>query len=346
MLLMQAAITAAPQEMLSVPIRLGEGVFSLAAVLAAVENRDGEHAARVENSRLGLASRNHALHLGFAVCNSRTALGMRDARSRTRVRSRCTGKERDAETGLDYFGARYYANSMGRWMSVDPTLSSATAVDPQTWNRYSYVRNMPIIAIDLDGRRLTLVIVDRSNLPSSVIGTTAFGIAQRYRDAGVKNVNVTFSDSVPFNVRNDYKVDKNTVYLEIQANNNGQVVRALGAEGSNPKGWSDNPGPGGSAGVVDTKDPYLIPAGASPRDMIDALIAYGVHETAHKWLPHCRNCTVSDIMYGGQDPLRNVPFTKEEADRLRHLLATEDEKYDMDPGAGVGINGAGTKKPQ
>jgi RHS repeat-associated protein len=30
-----------------------------------------------------------------------------------------TGKERDAESGLDYFGARYYASSMGRFMSPD-----------------------------------------------------------------------------------------------------------------------------------------------------------------------------------------------------------------------------------
>jgi RHS repeat-associated protein len=30
-----------------------------------------------------------------------------------------TGKERDAESGNDYFGARYYASSMGRWMSPD-----------------------------------------------------------------------------------------------------------------------------------------------------------------------------------------------------------------------------------
>ena len=33
--------------------------------------------------------------------------------------SRSTGKERDSESGLDYFGARYYASSMGRWISAD-----------------------------------------------------------------------------------------------------------------------------------------------------------------------------------------------------------------------------------
>jgi RHS repeat-associated protein len=34
-------------------------------------------------------------------------------------RSRFTAKERDAESGNDYFGARYYASSMGRWLSPD-----------------------------------------------------------------------------------------------------------------------------------------------------------------------------------------------------------------------------------
>jgi len=32
---------------------------------------------------------------------------------------RYTGKERDTESGLDYFGARYYGSNMGRWMSPD-----------------------------------------------------------------------------------------------------------------------------------------------------------------------------------------------------------------------------------
>ena len=34
-------------------------------------------------------------------------------------RSRSSGKERDAESGNDYFGARYYASNMGRFMSPD-----------------------------------------------------------------------------------------------------------------------------------------------------------------------------------------------------------------------------------
>jgi RHS repeat-associated protein len=66
---------------------------------------------------------------------------------------RFTGKERDAETGLDYFGARYYASRSGRFTSVDPALDIEAALfDPQRWNRYAYVRNNPLRFIDPDGR--------------------------------------------------------------------------------------------------------------------------------------------------------------------------------------------------
>ena len=64
-----------------------------------------------------------------------------------------TGKERDAETGLDYFGARYLSSAQGRWMSVDPvTITKDRMRDPQRLNLYAYVRNSPLNAIDRDGR--------------------------------------------------------------------------------------------------------------------------------------------------------------------------------------------------
>src|SRR5258708_750212 len=67
-----------------------------------------------------------------------------------------TGKERDAKSGLDYFGARYYSNGLGRFISAD-WAAKATAVpyaefaDPQSLNLYSYVRNMPTTKYDADG---------------------------------------------------------------------------------------------------------------------------------------------------------------------------------------------------
>jgi RHS repeat-associated protein len=66
---------------------------------------------------------------------------------------RFTGKERDAETGLDYFGARYYGSKIGRFTTVDPNLNMKRALlDPQEWNRYAYGRNNPLRFVDPDGR--------------------------------------------------------------------------------------------------------------------------------------------------------------------------------------------------
>jgi RHS repeat-associated protein len=71
---------------------------------------------------------------------------------------RFTGKERDAETGLDYFGARYYRASHGRFTTVDPALNiPAALVDPQRWNRYAYGRNNPLRFLDPDGSDVILL---------------------------------------------------------------------------------------------------------------------------------------------------------------------------------------------
>jgi RHS repeat-associated protein len=66
---------------------------------------------------------------------------------------RFTGKERDSETGLDYFGARYYGSRIGRFTTVDPVYTwRENLVDPQRWNRYAYVRNNPLRYVDPDGK--------------------------------------------------------------------------------------------------------------------------------------------------------------------------------------------------
>jgi RHS repeat-associated protein len=64
---------------------------------------------------------------------------------------RFTGKERDAETGLDYFGARYFSGAMGRFTSPDPGSAGAVPSNPQSWNAYSYALNNPLRLIDPTG---------------------------------------------------------------------------------------------------------------------------------------------------------------------------------------------------
>ena len=69
-----------------------------------------------------------------------------------------TGQYRDTDTAanLDYFGARYYSNTIGRFMSPDwaaapVSVPYARFGDPQSLNRYSYTRNDPTTRIDPDG---------------------------------------------------------------------------------------------------------------------------------------------------------------------------------------------------
>lgn len=60
-----------------------------------------------------------------------------------------TGKERDAETNLDYFGARYYSSGLGRFISPDE--APPNLFDPQSMNRYTYALNNPLRYVDPDG---------------------------------------------------------------------------------------------------------------------------------------------------------------------------------------------------
>jgi RHS repeat-associated protein len=68
------------------------------------------------------------------------------------VLKKFTGKERDAETGLDYFGARYFSSPMGRFVSADTKASPHDITDPQGWNKYGYSRNGPLRYTDPDGK--------------------------------------------------------------------------------------------------------------------------------------------------------------------------------------------------
>ncbi|HET8844406.1 MAG TPA: RHS repeat-associated core domain-containing protein, partial [Ktedonobacteraceae bacterium] len=69
-------------------------------------------------------------------------------------RYRFSGKERDDETGLYYFGARYYAPWLGRWTSSDP----AGFVDGM--NLYWYCRNNPVMLRDSSGMVAEVYIPD------------------------------------------------------------------------------------------------------------------------------------------------------------------------------------------
>ncbi|MEP3389776.1 MAG: RHS repeat-associated core domain-containing protein, partial [Reichenbachiella sp.] len=63
-------------------------------------------------------------------------------------RYRYVGKERDDETGLYYYGARYYAAWLARFVSVDPLKDDYPQLSP-----YQYAGNRPISFKDIDGKQ-------------------------------------------------------------------------------------------------------------------------------------------------------------------------------------------------
>ena len=96
-----------------------------------------------------------------------------------------SGKERDAATGLYYYGARYYAHWLGRWMSCDP----AGTIDGL--NLYAFVGGNPIIYIDKEGKNFEVRIEPRGSSkpgyhlkvlgrPSSFSQHTLAEIAKKY----------------------------------------------------------------------------------------------------------------------------------------------------------------------
>ena len=105
-----------------------------------------------------LVSRHDYLPFGeelFAGSGGRTAAQGYSAADG--VRQKFTSKERDNETGLDYFLARYYSSTQGRFTSADPVFfQAAMTVDPQRFNLYAYARNNPLKFTDPEGEAIGL----------------------------------------------------------------------------------------------------------------------------------------------------------------------------------------------
>ncbi len=67
------------------------------------------------------------------------------------VNYKFTGKERDSESNLDYFGSRHYGSAFGRFIQPDEPFADQDTGDPQSWNMYGYARNNPLRYTDPTG---------------------------------------------------------------------------------------------------------------------------------------------------------------------------------------------------
>ncbi|MDH7575823.1 MAG: DUF5675 family protein [Candidatus Saccharicenans sp.] len=90
-----------------------------------------------------------------------------------------SGKEQDAESGLYYFGARYYDPTLYRFLSPDPAIPSDRAIyNPQRWNLYGYCLGNPINYVDMAGEQAEssrkLIITRTISGPTGTFGRFKF----------------------------------------------------------------------------------------------------------------------------------------------------------------------------
>ena len=129
------------------------------------------------------------------------------------TRQRFTGQQRDTESGMDYFVARYYSSAQGRFTSPDDFLNDTHVDDPTSWNFYVYVRNNPLRFIDTTGTELRLIRTTDSN------GNTTENISGANRQALLDWLNHVYGckDCVTIDKDNYIRVDTSQVSKDVLA---------------------------------------------------------------------------------------------------------------------------------
>jgi RHS repeat-associated protein len=141
-----------------------------------------------------------------------------------------TGKEFDAETGLYYYGARYYSPALGRFTSPDPKIiSRQRMLDPQQWNMYSYSRNNPTSYFDPDGKEVRA-------LDAGALTRIQQTLPANVRSSVVAGQNGVISSKALNGVQSN---DANFQALKGMVNAKGVVEASTGPSATNKAGKTD-----------------------------------------------------------------------------------------------------------
>jgi RHS repeat-associated protein len=127
------------------------------------------------------------------------------------------GYQRDS-SGLDYAQNRYYASALGRFITPDPYEKSASAANPNSWNRYAFVKNDPINRVDADGLNDTILqvghVYEVPNGNGATVEVTGDGTGTEYLPDGTSQA-VTITD---------YNVATNVTELVTVTNSDGSLT--------------------------------------------------------------------------------------------------------------------------
>jgi RHS repeat-associated protein len=216
------------------------------------------------------------------------------------VTSSCTqnnykfeGKERDTETGNDEFGARYYTNRFGRWLSADWSnvplpVPYANLINPQTLNLYAMTSDDPESFADLDGHNLIGVIPTSSTMVSingteerlNILGGPS--PTEPGRDlakdasedstapqAGAAQADATQANTTQTNATPTASAQSQNAGTPAPTNPDGTpkpppTPPPPGADGK-PNEWVRTPGTNGKPDSWDPKNPVPSPKGGQPR---------------------------------------------------------------------------------
>jgi len=235
-----------------------------------------------------------------------------------------TGKERDAESGNDYFLARYYSSATGRFLSPDwsakvEPVPYAKLDNPQSLNLYGYMRNNPLGGVDQDGHcpswmqgvcdaaktYVQTVKKDVSDVAKSSTVNVEWGVGFKFEKTG-KETGANAHAGGSFHAELEKSKDgfKTTIKAEVDAG-----LKIGGVEKGREAGFAvddkDHPKPHGyidhetsiSAGKAEVKgEPDQISIGGAGYDVVGG----GVHVSASR---DAVDKLVDDVL-GDQGPLK------------------------------------------
>jgi RHS repeat-associated protein len=196
-----------------------------------------------------------------------------------------TGKERDTESGNDYFGARYFGSSMGRFLSPDPFIPfnlktdefQAWIANPQHWNKYAYALNNPLKYTDPTGMTETIYYFLNKNLTDAQrdfvtkhLGEIEKGITDKLNAAGIKDV--VFKDGS--------QLSSSQVSSMLSDHPTGVATLNFANQGFG--GWHSDSANGGTSGMMSAVLMGNFDGGHPvSTDLVQALANVGAHELGH-----------------------------------------------------------------